>query len=61
MEPLKDTTKPLNDKELELILTLILRLYTSTNSQDIKRVAKSLFNLLTRYRFTPSENKDIVF
>lgn len=48
----KINTSPLTDTEKNLLLRLLLRLEASTASQAIKRVAKSLFNLLSRERYT---------
>lgn len=51
----------MSNEKIEMLCVLLLELYQSETSQDIKRVAKSLFSLLTRQRFTPSKDKDIVF
>lgn len=50
-----------NNKNIDKLLKLLLELYKKTTSQDIKRVSKSLFGLLTHYRYTPSDNEaDII-
>ena len=53
--------KPLEEKEEEKLLQLLLRLFQSTKNQNIKRVAKSLFGLLTQQRFTPNEDNTIKY
>lgn len=58
---MEESFSPLTEVEEETLITLLLKLFQSTRSQDIKRVAKSLFGLLTQQRFTPSENKPIKF
>jgi hypothetical protein len=44
--------KELNEEELNLLCSYLLRLYKTTSIVPIKRVAKSLFNLLTENRFS---------
>ena len=53
--------KPLEEKEEERLLQLLLRLFQSTKNQNIKRVAKSLFGLLTQHRFTTNEDDTIKY
>lgn len=44
--------KELNNDELNLLCNFLLRIYKTSKNQNIKRVAKSLFNLLTENRFS---------
>lgn len=44
--------KPLNEDELNRLCNYLLRIYKTSKNQGIKRVAKSLFNLLTENRFS---------
>lgn len=46
----------LTEKETEMLLNYLLRLYKSSKSQNIKRVAKSLFTLITENRFSTDDN-----
>ena len=46
----------LNEKELDLLCRLLLRLYQFSSDQSIRRVAKSLFGLLTKDRFSTDSN-----
>jgi len=53
--------KPLEEKEEERLLQLLLMLFQSTKNQNIKRFAKSLFGLLTQHRFTTNEDNTIKY
>lgn len=51
----------LNDLELDTLLRVLLRLYQTSKDKNIQRTAKSLFTLLSRNRFSPSNSEDIIF
>lgn len=48
--------KPLDHEETTILLEMLMRLLKTSMSTDIKRSAKSLFTLLTRDRFTTSND-----
>ena len=50
----------LTEQEIDILLKLLLKLYQQTKSQDIKRVAKSLFSLLTQNRFSTDNDLPII-
>ena len=52
--------KPLNENELNILSKLILRLFQTSDNTNIKRVSKSLFNLLTIKRFTTDDDLPII-
>lgn len=44
-------SKPLSEAENDALLRFLNRVVTSTKNESIRRVAKSLFNLLSRERY----------
>lgn len=45
----------MSEKEIDTLLKLLLRLEQETDIEDIRRITKSLFMQLSKYRFsTPS-------
>lgn len=50
----------LNEVEMNHLCNYLLRIYQTSESIPIKRVAKSLFNLLTEKRFSTLEELPII-
>ena len=46
----------MNEKEIDSLLKLLLRLEKVSTIDDIKRTAKSLFMQLSKYRFSTPDN-----
>jgi hypothetical protein len=45
----------LNETEFETLCRLLVKLYDNSKDNSIKRVAKSLFSLLTKNRFSTGD------
>ena len=50
----------MKEKEIDLLLELLLRLEKTSTIEDIKRTAKSLFMQLSKYRFSTPDNLPII-
>jgi hypothetical protein len=51
----------LTQAQIDTLLTLLNALYQTEQDQSIKRIAKSLFMLLSTQRFSTEGNKTIKF
>jgi hypothetical protein len=51
----------ISQKQIDELLTILLALYQTEEDQNIRRVAKSLFTLLSQQRFSAEGNKTIKF
>lgn len=50
----------LTDEELEIFLTLLLKIVYQEKTISIKRIAKSLFKMMTEKRFSTDSNLPII-